>query len=449
MNKYNDEELIRNLKKVMGIVKSKYTIFLEFYIYYSIGKIHYFNCDRDDTTDSQSGIGMYIKDRDREHYYYTTIEKYRQLLFLLDTRYHISESGIKEDDEKLKQYGYHNNIFEDEYYLQRLKRFRKMVDKNALTCALHTNFEFVLVYNNNNFCADGRVFQKLFFYEDKKIKHTFSLNQGHFIGDVVDYSKCCFLNNKQKNAVCYMLDDKKIDKIILFPRASGVLIHEICGHMLENEYYKKGNCFYNKIDQKIAPDFFTVNDNPRLLYGNVNHVDDEGFELSKNTLIKRGILKGIVGDEIYRMKDQHFPCFRQSRRESYEYISTGRTFCLEVEPGKRGRQEVIDENCTNSLVVYSFNQSCYNGSTRKVYFQTNCFFVLENGKLKKIDKTLRINLSGQIILDNIIELCNDNEYYENMCYASSGYVSNATYSPTFVLSMNNIKIKWLIISKKP
>lgn len=315
-----------------------------------------------------------------------------------------------------------------------------MVDSKALTCALYTNFEFILIYNNNNFCTDGRAFQKIFFYEDKKIKHTFSLNQGQFIGDVIDRAKC-FLSCKQKNDI-FCLFNYKIEKIILFPRAAGALIHEICGHMLENEYYKKGNCFYGKIDHKIAPVFLTVHDNPKLLYGNVNHVDDEGFELTKNTIIKRGILKGIIGDEIYRMKNEQFRCFRQSRKESYEYLSTGRTFCLEVEPGKRGRQEVVIENCINSLIVYSFDKSYYNVSTRKGYFQTNSFFVMEDGELKKVDQILRINLSGQTILDNILELSNDNEYCENMCYASSGYVSNATYCPTFVLGMNNMKVKY-------
>lgn len=439
MNNY-DEELLKNLKNVMGIVKSKYSIFLEFYIYYSVEKLHYFNCNKEDCTKLQSGIGMYIKDRDREHYYYTDIEKYEQLLLWLDKRYHIFELGIKEDNKKLKQYGYRNNIFEDEYYLEKLKSFRKMVDSKALTCALYTNFEFILIYNNNNFCTDGRAFQKIFFYEDKKIKHTFSLNQGQFIGDVIDCAKC-FLSCKQKNDI-FCLFNYKIEKIILFPRAAGALIHEICGHMLENEYYKKGNFFYGKIDHKIAPVFLTVHDNPKLLYGNVNHVDDEGFELTKNTIIKRGILKGIIGDEIYRMKNEQFRCFRQSRKESYEYLSTGRTFCLEVEPGKRGRQEVVIENCINSLIVYSFDKSYYNVSTRKGYFQTNSFFVMEDGELKKVDQILRINLSGQTILDNILELSNDNEYCENMCYASSGYVSNATYCPTFVLGMNNMKVKY-------
>lgn len=59
MNNY-DEELLKNLKNVMGIVKSKYSIFLEFYIYYSVEKLHYFNCNKEDCTKLQSGIGMYI-----------------------------------------------------------------------------------------------------------------------------------------------------------------------------------------------------------------------------------------------------------------------------------------------------------------------------------------------------------------------------------------------------
>ncbi len=438
----NNEEIFKNLRKVMETVKSTHSIFVEFYIYYSVGKCYYFNsCDKS-SIDLQSGISMFVYDKGKEYYYYTTTEEYELLILWLYRKYPILKSEAETNDNIiLKKYGYCRNVFEEKDYLQKLKNFKSSDNKKLKVYAIHTNFELITIYNNFNYCMDGRAFQKIFFSDEKNVLDTISLNHEKFIGDMMNGYRYRGLVYEQETNKIH-LSNRCIKKIILLPKASGALIHEVCGHMLERAFYNKRNCFYDKLEQKIAPSFFTVHDNPELLYGNMNHVDDEGFELKKNTIIESGILKGIIADEVYNMKENHFPCFRQSRRESHEYLSTGRMFCLEVEPGEQSQQEIIDKNNTNSIIISSFDKSFYDVATQKVYFQTNVFFVVDDRKPRKIEQILKICLKGQTILSNILELSNDNEYHENMCYACSGYVSNATFSPTIVLGTQNMKVKY-------
>jgi hypothetical protein len=85
---------------------------------------------------------------------------------------------------------------------------------------------------------------------------------------------------------------------IFSPVAAGVLLHEICGHLLEADLVLAGGSpFGALIGSQVAPESVTLLDDPSLPYGRVHQLlDDEAEPAHTNVLIEDGRLAGLLSD---------------------------------------------------------------------------------------------------------------------------------------------------------
>lgn len=252
-----------------------------------------------------------------------------------------------------------------------------------------------------------------------------------------------FMVNKDEEKNCISIKDYNIGKIILFPKASELLFHEIV-HALENDYFNKKNPLFNKINNKVSTELLTMSNDPYMIYGkNIRHVDDEGKFLTKNILIEKGLLKKIIGCRYAKEKKQIKNSSQSSRRESHRFISTGRSYCIVVNPVKRNKLKSI-LNFNDVLVIHDFKKGCFNFEDGKIYCTSNDFSVVKNGIFNGIKGTIKIENKVDVILSSIIDIFDDLEYFENMCYSSSGHISNSTYTLSILLKNSNLNCKLTI-----
>lgn len=434
---YNLDQILDIISSVIFTAKNR-NIFVEFYIYSSSYKRYTSIDDIREQQINEKGIGMFVLYRDVEYYYYEEGYIINPLIKILKNKFNFDISCENRDNSKITIYGYPKNHFESAAYSNQSKEFFSNINNHFfdnIAFSISAEYEKIIVYSNDHYVFDGRVFQKLFVMKNRSIIDTYSTNTNNFVGN--------FFTNINKNYNEIPKSDADINfkykNFIFLPKATGILIHEICGHMLEGDFYKKKNPFYNMIGLKIAPDFFTVYDDPMVLYDNIMHVDDEGYLLKKNFLIVNGVLKGIIGSKMFHLKHEKIPFFHQARRESYKCVSTGRAYCLCLQSDNNTLNSLI-ENEIDCLVIGSFEEAHYDSIKQIVSCVSSDVYLIENRTLVKVNMKIKISEKGNTLLSNIATICNDNEYSENMCYSSSGWVSNATYAPS--VAIKNVKFTY-------
>ena len=276
--------------------------------------------------------------------------------------------------------------------------------------------------------------------KENKAIQTFSSNNRTFVGEQYDtyIPQITPVAENRKH---------KFGHILLSPSVSGIFIHEICGHMLENDFFTEKNPFFNLVGQNICPSNICVYDNPNRLYKKIKHMDDEGNPLKKTPLIFKGKLVGLLGCRYSQTKYVKLPFANKARRESYKYVPTGRSFCIDLT--NSNCHKLNFSKLKNVLLIKEVFSSCFVSSTNEIKCKSSELYLLgDNNQQYKIDGTFSIRIKGLDFLRNIISTYNDYTYHENMCYSSSGHVSTATYSPSILLDNSSflLKIRFLNLS---
>ena len=405
------------LDKMFCIVKYAKTKnnFVEFYLYQS--KYKNINLKADILENMPyiitSGIGVTLEIAGNSDYFYVDGIDFDTVERVLMKKLKFNRIIYKKHDYDINSYGHNDNYFESKSFREKLKKFKTSSNKIKNDILLSIDYEEVLVVSNSTISYDKRNFHKLFKLSKGKIIETYSSNSYDFVGDKFKIS--------QDDEVCQTLE-KHIDfeNILLLSKASGSIIHEICGHMIENDFFTKKNPFYHKIFKRVASSILTVTDNPNIFYNNITHMDDEGNELKMETIIDSGVLNGIIGCRYFKQKFINKNIFLRARKESHRHISTGRTYCLVVKPDNKNR-EIIYNKYPNTLVINSFQTSFFNAKTNKIMCVSKNLSIVKNGMFLPIKGLIKINISGDIVLNSIKEIFNDLEYNEDMCYSSSRY----------------------------
>ena len=168
------------------------------------------------------------------------------------------------------------------------------------------------------------------------------------------------------------------------------------------------------------------------MYDGCSHIDDEGYVLNRYCLIKNGVLKGIVGSRDFGRNNPYTPFVNRARRESHRKIATGRTYCLCLNKGSCSLPELLHLH-KDAFIIGNLSNSYYDSKCNDVILHSNDVYCFINGVLKKAPVEIKIRQKGSVLLSKIIEISYEREYSEHMCFASSGYVSNATLTPSIVL----------------
>lgn len=118
------------------------------------------------------------------------------------------------------------------------------------------------------------------------------------------------------------------------PPAAGVLLHEICGHLLEADLIVNGaSPFAPRLNEKIAPELVTLRDDPLFPGGRVRlSIDDEGERPASRILIESGTLRGFLSDRRTAAATGGRST-GNARRESYRHPPLPRISNLVMDPG--------------------------------------------------------------------------------------------------------------------
>jgi len=129
---------------------------------------------------------------------------------------------------------------------------------------------------------------------------------------------------------------------VFSPAAAGILLHEICGHLLEGDLVAEGDTPFARLGgEKVAYDKLTILDDPRAPGARVRLLaDDEGNETRATVLVEAGILRGFLTCDASAPASGGVST-ANARRESYRWATLPRMTNLTVAPGEDDPADLV------------------------------------------------------------------------------------------------------------
>ncbi|MFR5713515.1 MAG: TldD/PmbA family protein [Clostridium sp.] len=203
--------------------------------------------------------------------------------------------------------------------------------------------------------------------------------------------------------------------VILEPLVSGILIHEVLGHLLEADtFFENQNLLRElKLGTKIASSGLTVIDDPTVegLRGSY-YFDDEGVESKKTILVENGYLKSYLHSKD-SAKVMNAKLTGNARALNYRFFPIIRMSNIFVKEGDMPFIEMI-RKMKNGLFIRGLKGA--NVNLKKFTIVPLEAYVVNDGKI--IGRCPDIYLKGEIdILKNII-------YIGSESFTVQGYSCN-------------------------
>lgn len=226
--------------------------------------------------------------------------------------------------------------------------------------------------------------------------------------------------------------------VILENGFGGVLFHEAVAHSLEATSVGKGlSVFSNKLGERVANECVSAYDDGTIEneWGSETF-DDEGNPQQKRELIKDGILKSYMVDELNarRMKCESTG---SSRRQSYKYAPVSRMSNTYIAPGKSSLEDML-KGIKFGLYAKSLGGGSVNTTTGDFNFSVNEGYLIEDGKITKPVKGAALVGAGVTTLARI-EMVGDNlEHAPGMCGSVSGQIPVNVGQPRLKVSMMTV-----------
>ena len=200
----------------------------------------------------------------------------------------------------------------------------------------------------------------------------------------------------------------------------GVIFHEACGHSLEASAVSRNmSVFANKLNTEIASKCVSAVDDGTIVHGwGSQKMDDEGHDMTRNQLIKDGVLTNYMVDMFNgrRMKTSATGC---SRRESYKYAPTSRMTNTFIEDGGNTLEEML-KDIKYGLYAKSLGGGSVNPITGDFNFAVNEAYLIKDGKIAYPVKGATLIGTGEEILKQIDMVGSNLSRAQGMCGASSG-----------------------------
>ena len=255
---------------------------------------------------------------------------------------------------------------------------------------------------------------------------------------------------------------------ILRGRAAGVFFHEVLGHRVEGHRQKdedEGRTFTKKVNQKIMPDFISVYDDPTLASSGgkilVGHYqfDNEGVPAERVTIVDHGILRSFLMGRSpisnFHVSNGHSRCSaglkpvaRQANLiiESSKQVPYDKLRAMLIEEVKRQKKPyglIFDELAGGFAITQAFMPQSFELLPLRV---TRVF---SDGRP---DELLRgVNLVGTPLasLETILCAANDNDTFNGVCGAESGWVPVAARAPSLLVRTIETAREWKEQNKPP
>ena len=222
--------------------------------------------------------------------------------------------------------------------------------------------------------------------------------------------------------------------VIIESGFGAVIFHEACGHAMEATTVSKNiSVLSGRLGEKIASDKVNIVDDGTLdgFWGSTV-VDDEGNKTKRNVLIENGILKGYLIDKIGSIR-MNMETTGSSRRQDYTFMPTSRmnnTYLL------KGSDKIEDMIKSIDYGVYAkeMGGGSVDPTTGDFNFATNEAYLIENGKIGPLIKSVSLIGNTLDILKNVEMVSDDLEYGVGMCGSDSGSVPVSLGQPTIKVS---------------
>ncbi len=242
----------------------------------------------------------------------------------------------------------------------------------------------------------------------------------------IDYIKkiVCLSHQPSK----YMIKDKY--PVIFSPQAAGCFIHEIIGHLLEEDFFDFYNSLFNEFkvsDKLVIYDDIKGFEN----FIGLNKIDDEGTEIKPLKIVSGGKINNIMAVNINKSFDKKLYGF--SRRENFKSCSFPRMRCTAVKTGNDGDLNSIILKSDDAIFM-SRVSAAYMTPGLGSYTLIGEGFEIKKGAI--VNFISKLTVKGNILddLKHIEYIGNDSEIFVSYCNKLSQLSRVGVYTPTISLS---------------
>lgn len=386
------------------------------------------------------GLGLRIANDDNVYYASTNdfnLKNINDIIDKLSANINKKKSLIYVNLERLKKHKANN---ETHYKDQDIKELFNKLDKkirkkdkriNQVSISLQNVFQNVTVARENGkHISDERVRTRLFITvyfkdNDKACSNTYSYGLSSSIDmlDKIDFDSV--IDTLVKEGIDKLYASSCVGRempVIIENGFGGVIFHEACGHAMEATSVADGlSVLSNDLNKKIASEVVNIVDDGTLdnEWGSLN-IDDEGNKTQKNILIKDGILKGYLIDEINNRK-MKMKITGSGRRESYLYAPTSRMNNTYLENGTSSFEDMI-KDIKLGLYAKKMGGGCVSPETGDFNFACDLAYMIRDGKIAECVKSASLIGNCKEILKNVEMVGNNLALGQGMCGSISGYV---------------------------
>jgi TldD protein len=224
--------------------------------------------------------------------------------------------------------------------------------------------------------------------------------------------------------------------VVLAAGDSGILLHEAIGHGLEADFNRKGTSNYSgRVGQMVASPLVTVVDDGTIARSRGSiHIDDEGNETTRNTLIENGVLRGYLQDE---MSSRHFQVAPtgSGRRQSFkDYIMPRMTNTLML-AGADNPEDIV-RAVERGIYCVNFSGGQVNISNGDFVFSVTEAYMIEGGRITSPIRNVNLIGNGPDVLSKVTMVGSDYQLSDGrwMCGKDGQSVPVGVGIPTVLIS---------------
>lgn len=223
-------------------------------------------------------------------------------------------------------------------------------------------------------------------------------------------------------------------RIVLSPQASGVLIHEAAGHLLEADNYARLVDQRGRLRQQLGSDALTVWDAGATggRWGSLV-VDDEGYATTVTPLLVQGTSAGLVTDT--RWADQlALPRTGHGRRAWQVDTVLPRIARITIEPGDADAGE-LHHAVDNGLYILSFGEGGLDARSGMVTLRIREARGIRHGELAERYSGGMVRAHAGELLRAVEAVGTDLEWHPAMCLKQGQVVPVENGGATMLMRM--------------
>lgn len=254
---------------------------------------------------------------------------------------------------------------------------------------------------------------------------------------------------------------------ILKNRAMSVFLHEVLGHRLEGTALKddmSSETFVQKIGQQIMPSFLTVIDDPSLAYFKGHPLrgfyeyDDEGVKSFPVTLVENGVLKNFLMNStpLEGMPRSNAHGRGELSRRAVARMGNIRILSSQTVPYEELEKQLLEEvnkqGKPYGLIVedlsggFTFSQA---RMPQAFTLKADLVYRLYPDGHKEPVRGAKVGGSILEAFNAILNAADDEDVFNGVCGAESGYVPQANIAPSMLFSGLNFEKKEKTPEKLP